>query len=89
MVTSKESSNPIVFRKRPNLLHFCTPCSELPSYISTMGNRGEYKGGGRKQNPFYAPLRGHSVSRIFFLAFDVFDIVNLYLTDEKKSYYNE
>ena len=35
LVTSKESSNLIFFRKRPNLHHACA-CSELPSYISTI-----------------------------------------------------
>ena len=37
-VTSKESSNPIFFRKRPILSHTCATCSELPSNISTMIN---------------------------------------------------
>ena len=37
--SSKESSNPIFFRRRPTLLYSCAVCSVLPSYISGMGRR--------------------------------------------------
>ena len=42
LITSKES-NPIFFSGRPILLHMFATCSELPSFISTMGrNRGSW-----------------------------------------------
>ena len=36
LVTSKESSNPILFLERLTLLHTCATFSELPSYINTI-----------------------------------------------------
>ena len=37
LIRSRAVTDPFFSPKRPNFLHVCTTCSELPSNISTMG----------------------------------------------------